>query len=343
MGKPSAPEPPDPRETSAAQTGTSVATSLANAILQNPNQSTPYGSLTYDFGTGSGAVPGITTIAGTPGTPGQGGLPGGLDAGMFGQFAQGMGGTAGTPDRYSVGGQMFDSWKDANEYRNSLLAETGNYYTFTDPYTKQSYQIPIPTVTQTLTPEGQRLLDANMGTQQNLADLAQAQSGFLNEYMATPFQYTAGDHENWALGLYDQLSADQNAAMDEQLRTRLVNQGIAPGSEAYNREMEAMYGGRMNARNQFMLDSFGQGMSAAMANRNQPINEIIGLLSGSQVQSPNFVTPNIGGIPTTDNAGLINQNYNQRMAAWQQDMANRQSLMGGLFGLWASAISGGLF
>jgi hypothetical protein len=47
MGKASSPPPPDPRQTSAAQTGTSVATALANANLQNVNQVTPNGNLTY--------------------------------------------------------------------------------------------------------------------------------------------------------------------------------------------------------------------------------------------------------------------------------------------------------
>ena len=38
MGKQKAPAPPNPKDTSAAQTGTSVATSIANANLQNVNQ-----------------------------------------------------------------------------------------------------------------------------------------------------------------------------------------------------------------------------------------------------------------------------------------------------------------
>lgn len=45
MGK-SAPKPTDPKETSAAQTGTSVATAIANAYLGNVNENTPDGSTT---------------------------------------------------------------------------------------------------------------------------------------------------------------------------------------------------------------------------------------------------------------------------------------------------------
>ena len=41
MGKQKAPAPPDPKDTSAAQTGTSVATSIANALLQNVKEQKP--------------------------------------------------------------------------------------------------------------------------------------------------------------------------------------------------------------------------------------------------------------------------------------------------------------
>ena len=47
-GSPSMPKPPDPQKTAAAQTGTNVSTALANQVLGNVNQVTPYGNLTYN-------------------------------------------------------------------------------------------------------------------------------------------------------------------------------------------------------------------------------------------------------------------------------------------------------
>ena len=41
------PDPPNPVATAAAQTGTNVATAVANANLGNVNQVTPQGNLTY--------------------------------------------------------------------------------------------------------------------------------------------------------------------------------------------------------------------------------------------------------------------------------------------------------
>jgi hypothetical protein len=42
------PQPPDPIRTASAATATNVATSVANAFLNNVNQVTPQGSLQYD-------------------------------------------------------------------------------------------------------------------------------------------------------------------------------------------------------------------------------------------------------------------------------------------------------
>ena len=48
MGKPDTPTPPDPISTARGATSTNVATSVANAYLNNVNQNTPQGSLNYN-------------------------------------------------------------------------------------------------------------------------------------------------------------------------------------------------------------------------------------------------------------------------------------------------------
>jgi hypothetical protein len=71
------------------------------------------------------------------------------------------------------------------------------------------------------------------------------------------------------------------------------------------------------------------------AERSQPLNELIAVLSGTQLQQPNFVNTNISPIPTTDVAGLINTNYQQQLAKAQ---AEDQNILGGLFGLGSAGI-----
>nr|DAF83379.1 MAG TPA: Neck appendage protein [Caudoviricetes sp.]DAK00511.1 MAG TPA: Neck appendage protein [Caudoviricetes sp.] len=91
---------------------------------------------------------------------------------------------------------------------------------------------------------------------------------------------------------------------------------------------------RFNAQNQ----QRSQAMQEAYAQRQQPINEIIGLMGGAPIQQPNFVNTSMPTVPTVDYAGLVNENYNQRMGLYNQQMAQRQNLFGGLLGLGSSAI-----
>ncbi|RUZ76919.1 tail fiber domain-containing protein [Mesorhizobium sp. M7A.F.Ca.US.006.01.1.1] len=264
MGKASAPEPPDPKETSAASTGTNISTALANSYLNNANQVTPDGTITY-------TNDGFTTIK--------------------------------------------------------------------DPYTGQSYQIPNRTATTTLSPAQQAIKDQTDKAQLNLGTLANNQSGFLNDYMAKPFDGSNDATESRLVQLgrerLDPIMAQQRDA----LSTRLSNQGIKPGSAAYDRAMTQQGQTDNDAINQLILTGHGQAFAEGQAIRNQPINEITALLSGSQVSQPQAAGYTPSTIPTTDNAGLINANYQQKVANVNAQNAQTGSLIGGLFGL-GSAFAG---
>ena len=83
-------------------------------------------------------------------------------------------------------------------------------------------------------------------------------------------------------------------------------------------------------------------MPEALAARNQPINEITALLSGSQVSQPNFVNAAQPQIPTTDVAGIINQDFQNRFNIFQQQSRNRNAVLGGLFRLGSSLGGAGI-
>ena len=88
--------------------------------------------------------------------------------------------------------------------------------------------------------------------------------------------------------------------------------------------------------------SRAQALDEAYAARANPINEISALLSGGQVSTPNFAIAQPAQMPTTDVAGITQQNYQNQMAAYQQQQASRNAMMGGLFGLGGAALSGGI-
>jgi hypothetical protein len=263
MSKPKAPKPTSPTETSAAATGTSVATAIANSQLNNVNQVGPDGSLTF-----------------------------------------------------------------SNE----------GSYTWTDPYTNQTYTIPKTTATTTYSPEQQAIADQQNAANLSLSTAGANQAGFLKDYLSTPWD---GSNDATEARLLELASKRLNPELDRKradLETRLSNQGIKLGSTAYDRAMEQNSQAENDALNQLLLTGHGQAFSEGQAMRNQPINETTALLSGSQVSQPQFGNYNQGSIPTTDNAGLINSNYAQRQNNYQNELGQWNSTVGGLFGLGSAFV-----
>jgi hypothetical protein len=133
----------------------------------------------------------------------------------------------------------------------------------------------------------------------------------------------------------------QKAQDDEALRNRLAQQGIHAGTDAYDREMNNFNEGWNDRYNQLMLTGRAQSVQEALTRRNQPLNEIIGIGSGTQVGLPQFSVPtNNYGIPGTDFANITANNYNQQMNNYNQQLASRNAALGGLFGLGGAAVTG---
>lgn len=262
MGK-SAPSPPSPKETASAQTGTSVSTAIANAMLGNVGTNSPYGTTSFD--------------------------------------------------------------------------QSGSY-AFKDPFTGQSYDIPTFTETSTLSPTQQQAFDAQQQAQINLSELAQSQSGFLQDYMSQPVDLSNEATEARLFELGSKRLDPRFAREEEAMRSNLISRGIREGTDAFSSAMGDFGQSRNDAYNQLLLQGRGQATQEALTERNQPINEITALLSGGQVSMPQFTGQQQPTIPTTDTAGLINQNYQQQLANWQQQNQFGQNIMGGLFGLGSAGI-----
>ena len=216
-------------------------------------------------------------------------------------------------------------------------------YKYTDPYTGKTYDLPKTTATTTLSQMGQQIKGENDQTQLNMAQTGNQQSAFLKDYLGTPWNPDTTAIEGRLMELGTQRMDPRFAQEEERLRTRLENQGVTSGSEAWNREMNTFGQNKNDAFNQLMLTGRGQAMGELSAIRNQPLNEISALMGGSQVASPNFGIMQPQGAATTDVAGLINNNYQQRAANVQQQNAQQQSLLGGLFGLASGGLAGGYF
>jgi hypothetical protein len=255
-----APAPPNPKDTAAAQTGSSVATAIANAGLNSVDQVTPDGSLTY---------------------------------------------------------------------------ETVGYETMHDPYTGQTYQIPKRKATQTLSATQQGIKDRADAAKGNIAGLAETLSGNAQGNLATPFEFTNQDAADWAYDIGASRLDPALAQREASLRTTLANKGIREGSAAWNAEMSRLTQAENDARNNLALSGRSMAFNEQLTGRNQSINELTALLSGSQVSQPNYVNAPQSNIPTTDVAGLINSNYAQQVAAAER----QQGILGGLMGFGGKLIS----
>jgi hypothetical protein len=183
------------------------------------------------------------------------------------------------------------------------------------------------------------------GIQQQLADQgirpgSQAYSDAMMTYsrQADDARYGAiaqGGQEQMNLNqMAAQQAAFQNAAQGQQYQQ---NAGLAAFGNAGLAQQLAQQQSGFNASNA----ALNQYLQQQYQQRNQPLNEISALMSGSQVQQPNWLNSPTSQIPTTDFAGIMNANAQQQQQAYQTAQSGWNSVMGGILGLGAGALKGG--
>lgn len=231
--------------------------------------------------------------------------------------------------------QLFNMVGQNSPYGSLEYNQSGSTW-ITDPNGNR-VEVPTYTATTTLSPEQQEIFNRNQQAQKNLSQIAVDQSSRVGDILNNPFEFNNQDAEKWAWDLASPRILQQQQQNETALRTRLINQGIRPGTPAWDREMTRLTNSNTDQLNQLALTGRNQAFSESLATRSQPLNEIIGLMSGTQIQAPNSSfaqTPqaSVGGV---DYTSLVNQKY-------QSDLANYNSGMnalGGLFGLGGKMIA----
>ena len=372
MSGPSAPAPTDFTGAANAQGVANLQAARQTSYLGNPNVVTPYGKQTVTWG-------------GTP-TFDQAGY----DAAMAN-----YNNTSNTP--------MYDEW--GNFQGNSAQGAMPTM----EQFTSSSGNPDQATVTQTLTPDAQAALDAQLSVQKGLAQTGENALTAVQDKMSTPFQYQ-GPGIQTSLGSYApaQTSLDlsnvaampvnagmtgQNAIMarlnpqiqaqNASLAQSLANQGVTPGSEAWKTAMmsqgqtqndqlnqAALYGINLDLTanqqgynqalstggfyNQGQNQNFNQQLSSAefgntaqqqdytqqLQNYNLPMNTLNSLMSGSQIQTPQFqgyTGPQVAAAPIFNAATAT---ANQNMGIYGQNVAQNNATTSGLFSIAGSAAGG---
>ena len=149
-----------------------------------------------------------------------------------------------------------------------------------------------------------------------------------NQGAALQQQQAANAAQQLGFGQQMDLNAARNAAIAANQQTGLTQQ------QAFNQaQLQAYNQALQNA--QFFNTAQGQSLAQQLQLRNQPLNEIAALMSGSQVQMPQFqgyTGANVAAAPVFGAAqaqGNYAQNlYNQQMAAYNNKMSGLYDLAG---------------
>lgn len=277
MGKPSAPTPPDYAGAATQQGQANIQGSIANKILANQNQTTPFGSETF---TQTGST--------------------------------------------DVGGNA----------------------------------VPQFSSTTTLSPELQKIFDQFTRNQQGEAGVAGRLLGQAGDTLSTPFDPSKLPADSTQQAVQDAMYKRQSQYLDPQfdiaqkaLDAKLANSGFQIGNEGYDKAQSQFGDTRQKAYADARDSAIGQGatlglaqrqqaVAEALAARNQPINELSALMSGSQVSQPQFSPSNaqpIAGSPVFD-ATQAQQNAALQQFGIQSGMYN--STLGGLLGLGGAGAMG---
>ena len=265
-------------------------------------------------------------------------------------FGGGKGGGAPPPPDYRAAAQE-TATGNLEAARQATAANRVNQIT---PYGNLNYAItgadpygnPTWTATQTLSPDQQQLLDYQNQTSMGLGKLAGQGLGYVEEMLKTPFDTSAlpstGFNPSQSYqDAYMQRLQPQITQNREALQQQLANKGIDIGSTAYDRAMQTQAQRENDLLAAATTQGFGVGQQARQQAlteqaylRNEPLNTLSAVRTGSQVSGPQFV--NSAQQATTagpDILGAAQNTYNAQMGAYNAQQAGQNSFNSGLMNL----------
>lgn len=231
---------------------------------------------------------------------------------------------------------------------------------------------PSTTENISLSPAEQQILSTNQQNiqqqgqnaataQGNVTNLLQTPYNLAGNVSATPTQQSLqGDLKNSEDALYGQQTQyldPQFQQEQSQLQAQLQNQGIAPGSNAYNTAMQnynlqkqQAYGNAADTAVSGGAAYQAQLSNTALANQAQqaqlytqqyqePLNLYSSLESGTQPTLPQFSGMNASSAAPTNVLGAYQQSYQDQLNAYNTAVGSQNSATSGAFGLGGSLLS----
>jgi hypothetical protein len=229
------------------------------------------------------------------------------------------------------------------------------------PYGRLDYSVtgadpygnPTWTATQSLSPEQQQLLDYQNQTSMGLGRLAGQGLGYVENMLKTPFDTSALPSTGFNPSqtyqdAYMQRLQPQITQNREALQQQLANKGIDIGSTAYDRAMQTQAQRENDLLAAATTQGFGVGQQARQSAlqeqaylRNEPLNTLSAVRTGSQVTGPQFV--NSSQQATTagpDLLGAAGMQYNAQLGDFNARQVAQSNLNQGLYGLAGAGLMG---
>jgi hypothetical protein len=372
MGKPSAPAAPDPVKTAQAQTASNRETAITQTGLNAINQYGPQGSVTYaQNGTWADGTPRFTQT--TSLSPTEQAVYNATSrtrqnlASVGERQSQSIGNLLATPfntnglpaagntasinapsyQQYGSGPSLNTTGGDASGITRSLSAS--DYSS-----DRQKVEDALMGRLNTQIDRDRQAMEASLANR-GIRLGSQAYSNAMQDFdrgvaeNRTSAILGAGQEQNRLQQLDMNARGFANTAQQQAFEQQLANAGFGNSAQqqmfqntnATTAANNALGDQRFaNQQSMFNLQNAArnQAMNERLTTRNQALNENIGLATGTQVSLPAFGGTPQTGVAGTDIAGINANANNANMAAYNSQMGQWNSTMGGLFGLGANAL-----
>jgi hypothetical protein len=215
-----------------------------------------------------------------------------------------------------------------------------------------AYGNPTYTATQTMSPEQQGLYQQQTGLSSGLLNAAQSGLGNIQNSLSQGGVDTSqlaqtgiNPGETYSDAIMRRLGP-QMKMESGQFDAQMANQGVAPGTEAYQnakRQFDQAQNDKLTSAvvggMQTGLSANQQGFNQAQTNLLNPINMVNSLRSGNALTNPTYAnSANMGQVAGPDYLGAGTSQYNAAMNNYNAQNAQNQGFLGGLLQLGGSAL-----
>lgn len=227
---------------------------------------------------------------------------------------------------------------------NTQAAQTQqklNMFGQTNPYGSQTWNVDpnAPggySTSINMSPAEQRLLDILQGSQTNLGQQGLALTGGTAGMYSTPpdllsqsgitGKYLSGLEQQYMNPIFQQQSSNLDA--------QLQNQGLTPGSEAYNNAKNLLARNQGDVTNQFLMQMQPMAFGQALQQYQLPLQTEAQIMGMTQPTLPNsaFVQTPTAQVQPPDYQSAVNQAYQTQAANYQNMIRSGAMLAGAVAG-----------